>query len=402
MSFVFFLNNWQFFSFVLILIIFLVLKRKRLDLQGNFPFLYILMYKTSMGLKKMKKWSEKHPKLFLYLSYYSIFVGVVGSIFVFFFMFWQLGYIVDNNIETGGGLVLPIQTEGGMSGAVPVLFVPFMYWIIGLFVLMIVHEFAHGVIAERFKVPIKSSGFAFFGLIIPILPGAFVEQDEKVLAKKKPWKQIAVFGAGSASNFLFGFLFLLMWAFIFTPVVNSTMEPQGLNYGSTLNGSSLNDYNLTSGTILSVDGHNVNDDMFEYLGNLTSNETVTATITNLEGQTDEYIINTIPDNENQTKGLLGVANIEFQYGNKGGYEFLGDWPLYIQKLFFWLWFLNIGIGLMNLLPLWITDGGQIVRLMLTSKIKNQALAMKIYTFISFLSLFALIFTLWPSLLMGFF
>jgi sterol desaturase/sphingolipid hydroxylase (fatty acid hydroxylase superfamily) len=148
------LNNKEFFIFVLFLSIFLIIKRKNLALQGSFPILYILMYRTKLGLDKMKVWSEKYPKTYLYLAYLCLFIGIVGMVFTLGFMIWQLSFIIDNELSTGGGLVLPIKTEAGLDSAVPVFYVPFWYWIIALFILATVHEFAHGVIAERFKIRI--------------------------------------------------------------------------------------------------------------------------------------------------------------------------------------------------------------------------------------------------------
>ena len=63
-------NNSAFFIFVLFLTLFLIIKRKNVEVQGSFPLLYILMYKTKLGLDKMDKWAKKYPKTYLYLAYY--------------------------------------------------------------------------------------------------------------------------------------------------------------------------------------------------------------------------------------------------------------------------------------------------------------------------------------------
>ena len=247
-------NNAVFVIFVMLLTLFLFVKRKNLNMVGAFPILYMMLYRTKLGLNKMDKWSRKYPRIFLYLAYLSIFVGVVGVVFMFFFMFWGLWFIVENEITAGGGLVLPIQTEKGLDGAIPIFFVPFWYWIIAILVIVSVHEFAHGVIAKRFNIGIKSSGFAFLGILAPIAPAAFVEPDEKQMDKKPRWQKIAVLGAGPTSNFIFGFLFLLVWIFAAVPLVDSTMDAKSITFQSTMNGSSLYEDGVTSGEIVSLNG----------------------------------------------------------------------------------------------------------------------------------------------------
>jgi len=389
-------NNMSFVIFTLALTLFLIIKRKNLQLSGPFPFLYMLMFRTSLGLKKMDRWSKKHPKVFLYLAYLSAFIGVVGVIASFIFMFWQLGFIVENEMTSGGGLVLPIKTENGLDSAVPVFYVPFWYWIIALFILATVHEFAHGVIGERFGVKIKSSGFAFLGILAPIMPAAFVEPDEKSLKSKPRWQQIAVFGAGSTSNFLFGFLFLALAVFVTAPFVDKTMTIGEISFSDVDNKSGLVDYGITSGSIISFNGEY---DKLEILGdvrNLSVNETIFLEVLS-NGEANTYEIQTFENPTFKGKGMIGISGLSTSYGNKAGYEFLGKSPLYAQELLTYIWFLNIAIGFMNLLPLWITDGGQIARSLL-EKYFGKKSGFKVYNFISFISLIIIIFTLYPSLL----
>jgi len=392
----FILVNKEFFIFIILLSLFLFWKKKNLQVTGSFPFLYMLMYKTTLGLDKMDRWSKKHPKIFLYLSYLSIFIGIVGTILMFIFMFWQLGFIVDNQLTQGGGLVLPIQTEKGLDSALPVFYIPFWYWLIALFILVIVHEFAHGVIAERFNIKIKSSGFAFLGILAPIMPAAFVEPDEKQLKKKPRWQQIAVFGAGSTSNFIFGFLFLSLWLLIAGPITSSTMEIDKITFSNVINESDLKNYNLSSGEILAFNFDYDKKSFITGISNLSINQSINLTI-NSSGNIQTYNIKTFENTDIKNKGMIGISGLSFSYKNKNGFEFLGNSPLYFERLLFYIWFLNIAIGMMNLLPIWITDGGQICKSILEKYFKKK-LALSIYNYISIISLIMIILTIWPSLL----
>ncbi len=177
------------FIFIILLSLFLYLRRKKLDTHGPFPFLYFSMYRTKLGIGLMDKLAGKWNRLFKWLGYIGIIVGFLGMIAI-------CVALIDNiyNIMTqpeaapGVGLVLPFQMKGAF-------YVPFFYWIISIFIIALVHEFAHGVIARAHNLKVKSSGFAFLGVLAPIIPAAFVEPDEKALVKRPHRQQLSVFAA---------------------------------------------------------------------------------------------------------------------------------------------------------------------------------------------------------------
>jgi len=401
-------ENLPFLIFVLFLTIFLYIKRKNLEVQRNFPFLYLLMYKTKVGLNFMKSFHKKYSKLTDIFILISSFLGITGTIFVFLFMFWQLYYIVVHKISSGGGLVLPLKTSSHA-----IFYVPFLYWIISIFVLALVHEFAHGIVAEKYKINIKSSGFAFLGIIVPLLPAAFVEPDEKKLQKSAFKKQLAVLGAGPASNVLFGLLFLGLFLLI-NPLGAHITTVDTLGFTHVMNRSTLNNYNLSvNGTydILKFDNMSNKENIVDYLmKNISFNKsyflTLKYNISNCSGSIlcnkTKTVVRTFevePFNY-LGKPLIGISGIFVYTKYKKGFERVGPLVSFLIKLLFYLWVLNISIGLINLLPLWITDGGQILRFYLIRKYKKNWF--KIYNTISWISLILIILTIFPSLIVKFF
>lgn len=395
MAYEFFLNNMDFFIFISILILFLLYKRKNLEIVGSFPFLYMMLYRTRLGLDKMRDWSLKHPNFFKYVSNISIFIGIVGVVLSFFFMLFQVGFIFKNELSVGGAFILPLKTEKGLESTVPVLYVPLIYWIITLFVIMVVHEFAHGVIAERWKIKVKSSGFAFFGIGLPLMPGAFVEPDEKDLNKKSWDKKIAVFGAGSLSNLFFGIIFTILLLGVINPIYNQTQEFEGLHFTQVMNESNLYQYNLSDSKITSINGKTTYEGFTEELKNISTNDNLNLLINN-DGEISEYNIKAIESSQNSSKGMIGISNVQFEFKAKDGFEIFGTFMGYLKTLFFWLCILNIMIGIMNLVPLWITDGGQIANVLL-NKYFSATIASRLFNIISFIMFFAIIFILKPSL-----
>jgi len=106
------------------------------------------------------------------------------------------------------------STSPGGTFLLPGINLPLFEGIGALVVVMLVHETAHAVLARIAKVPVVSSGLVFFG-ILPV--GAFIEPDEKKLAKAEDLKQTRVLVAGPSANFItsvVSFVLFLGWAFI--------------------------------------------------------------------------------------------------------------------------------------------------------------------------------------------
>lgn len=100
------------------------------------------------------------------------------------------------------------KTSAGGTFLLPGINLPFFEGIIALIVVLVVHEGAHAVLARMAGVPIRSSGIVLFG-VIPI--GAFVEPDEKRLARVERVKRTRVLVAGPAANLLTSLAFFIVF-----------------------------------------------------------------------------------------------------------------------------------------------------------------------------------------------
>lgn len=131
----------------------------------------------------------------------------------------------------------------------------FTYWIVILAVIAISHELAHGIFAAYYKVGIKKTGFGFFPFFLPVFLAAFVELDEKQMAKKKNFNQRAILSAGTFANVLTAILFLVvLWMFF-----SSTFTAGGVVF---------NDYSYSIvpiGSITMVNGIAVANPSYESL-----------------------------------------------------------------------------------------------------------------------------------------
>jgi membrane-associated protease RseP (regulator of RpoE activity) len=193
--------------------LFLIKNKNKIKKEGM-----LLLYHTSWGLKLIKKTGEKYKKTLKFLSWVSVSLGYL----LMTGMIWMFGKIVWLYIFHGD-LVRAVKVPPIMP-LIPYLpqmfklsFLPpfyFSYWIIILAIIAITHEFFHGIFASLNKVKTKTTGFGFFPFFLPIFLAAFVNLDEKIMAKKTSFQQRAVLSAGTFANLLTaGLGVLLMWGF---------------------------------------------------------------------------------------------------------------------------------------------------------------------------------------------
>ena len=150
-------------------------------------------------------------------------------------------------------------------------YIPFAWGWIALFVTMVVHEFAHGILSRVEGVRVKSMGIVAL-FIAPI--AAFVEPDEEELfgAKDKPpivtkGARIRILSAGVISNFLVA---AIAMALFFGPVIGSISPLDRVIVVDVQGNSNGSHAGFESGmTLLEANGKDVRTlrDLFSDLGN---------------------------------------------------------------------------------------------------------------------------------------
>lgn len=174
------------------------------------------------------------------------------------------------------------------------------------------------------------------------------------------------------------------------------MEIGEISFNGIINESSLKEYNVESGILASFNKADNPTDILNEIDNLSINKSYKIGILE-DGTMTMYNITTFENPNFPNRGMIGINNVKIDFVNKVGYEFLGDFPLGFERLLFWVWFLNIAIGMINLLPIWITDGGQIFRIIAVKHLGKRR-GFKLNNFISWVSLLLIVLTIWPSLL----
>ncbi len=371
-----------------IIILLIYIFRKKLTFQGKF----VALYKAKWGIKWMDIASGKHRELIKILGYCGIGLCYVGGAFLIGTLIWTFFKVITvPGTSSGIALVLPGVNVPGIG------VLPFTYWIISIFVILIVHEFSHGIVARAWNIKVNYTGIGMFAFF----PVAFVEPDEKQIKKEKDIVQYSIFAAGPFSNVLLAISLLLLLIFVIVPIHSSLIEPETYTITGVINDSPAYNSGLRIGTeIIEMDGFDIEEfEKYRLYFNPSPNETMT--MKSINGT--EYIMTSEQIEDNPYNGKYGFnyqINYELKEKIKENYfynisYYVLDW---IKGLFMWLYLLSLAIGLFNMLPIGPLDGGQIARLNF-EKIKGKEKGNVIWKKISiFIVLFILFLMLLPTIL----
>jgi membrane-associated protease RseP (regulator of RpoE activity) len=378
--------NWDIISIVIfysILFGFFLRYKDKFTIQGKI----IALYKTKLGLNLMNTLSKKFPRLLKWISYVGVYVGFAGMGFILY-------VIIKETIK----LIFVPGTAPALAPVLPGIEIPgapalsFWHWVVTIFIAATIHEFAHGVVARLHKVRVKSSGFAFMG---PIL-AAFVEPDEKTLEKRSKMQQLSVFAAGPFSNIILGILVLLVTLFLFAPLVSNIYAGEGITVNSMLEGYPMEASGIEAPfTITQINGEDTLDVVEFSTVTLNLEPGDEAVLTTDKG---EYIVETTVNPDNNETAFFGISGLVQEQSVKEEYSYLEGWEgviSWISMLLMWLFIINIGIGLFNLLPLGPVDGGRMFYVLFLGVFKSEKIATKALTFMSLLCLALIVINMIP-------
>ncbi len=416
--------------------IFLYVKRKNLKREGLF-----FLYKTQIGVKALHYIGNNYKKTLDILKNVIIVGGLilmVSILYVFLksvYIYITIPQITEIIKAPPIAPLIPYFPQlFGMESFFPPFY--FTYFLIALILVAVVHEFSHGIYMARFKVKIKSTGFVFLG---PIL-GAFVEQDDKQLVKKKPSEQMVILGAGPFSNLVLAFIFFL----IFMAFFYISLEPKGymfntytllslplslvsnistsgnwteLNVGNNIyfveneflkKQLALNLKNITvyddtpafranlKGIIVSINEMPVTgrESLGKALANFKPGDEVEIKTMNEKNGINSYKIKLSTHPENQSMAYLGIGFMPTAKGmltslnlkEESTYykpRFDGDLILFVYDLLWWIIIINFLVALFNMLPLGPLDGGRFFYLCILSITKSENIAKRLFNIVSY-------------------
>lgn len=265
------------------------------------------------------------------------------------------------------------------------------YFLLAVPIVLVMHEGAHGIVATLEKIKIKTGGFAVF---IALFAG-FVEPDEEEFAKAKKISRLRVIGAGATSNVIFSFviagllLFNPSFALIMPDGIRNLLysEPLGVPVISVEPGSGAEKAGMQKNdTITAINGIQISLPQDFAKVKLKPGDIATVTVTR-DGHTLQIPVVTTPSKDDPQKGMLGIMRAALP-SYQPVVPYYIHWSPEVFMFLLWLWMLSFFIGIFNMLPLPILDGGKFVHSIIEKKISERALkgtmmSLYVFTFVLF-------------------
>jgi membrane-associated protease RseP (regulator of RpoE activity) len=387
--------------FIYFLIIIFLKNKGILEKYNISPYGPALLLRTTKGRKFLKKLASKNRFWKAFGSFGIVFCLVLMIILTLFFI-WNFTMLFQLTPEIReilpgpeAALILP-----GINPILPLEYIG--YIILALAIAIIVHEFSHGILAFAGKLKVKSLGLLY--LIIPI--GAFVEPDEEELKKTTISKRMRVYAAGPLSNFVVAFITLLLFSFVF---MSAVQPADGAHIFNVVDDTPADKIGLSKGiVVISVNDTEISDvyDFYYVLENTSAYQKVNISYFK-QGtiyKTNVTLANKYDFVQNESfvnKSFLGVGFNPYKgyikslknpfthyfpnsfillysipiFGYVTGYNPiavpftdsyqitgpLGALPSGIFWIFvsalYWIFWLNLAVGLFNVLPMIPLDGG---------------------------------------------
>jgi len=348
------------------IVIVLVAKGLKLEKYGFEIKAYSLVYKNKQVnsiLIKILSRTKRGIRIFADVS-------VISGFLMMGFAFWFLSNNVVNFFVAQDDFAeLTLLIPGVTLTSAPAI----AYFLLSIPIVLVIHEGAHGIVAALEKITIKTGGFAIF---IALFAG-FVEPDEEEFNKAKKISKLRVIGAGATSNVLFAFVLgaILLTNPFFAmilpePLLSVFYElPEGVlvlsiieNFGAEKAGIQANDI------ITSINGIPIYSPID--FPSLNPGDTASVTILR-DSQTLEFGVDIMPAPEDSERGLIGIMR-DNSFAYKPVMNFIEWNDPNVSMFLLWLWMISFFIGIINMLPLPILDGGKFIHIIIDKRISDNA------------------------------
>jgi len=314
-------------------------------------------------------------------------VSVVAGFLMMGFAFWFLLNNLSNFfVEPTEFAELTVLIPGVTLTSAPAI----AFFLLCIPIVLVIHEGAHGIVASLEKIKIKTGGFVVF---IALFAG-FVEPDEEEFDKAKKISKLRVIGAGATSNVIFAFALgaLLLTNPIFALILPEPLvewfydAPDGVLIISIIPDSGAEKAGLQSGDLITaINGVIIITPLDFQKIDLKPGETVTVTVQRNEQQL-QLPVEIMPSPDDPNRGLVGIMR-DNALSYKPVYNFI-EWDPQVSMFLLWLWMISFFIGIINMLPLPILDGGKFIYTIIENKASDQKIngimwAIYAFTFVLF-------------------
>ena len=303
-------------------------------------------------------------------------VSVIAGFIMMAFAFWFLLNNVSNFFVAQSEFnELTVLIPGITLTSAPAI----TYFLLSIPIVLVMHEGGHGIVAALEKIKIKTGGFAIF---IAMFAG-FVEPDEEEFEKAKKISKLRVIGAGATSNVLFALVLgvILLTNPFFAMVVPEPLLsifyelPDGVLILSIIENSGAEQAGLLANDII-TSINNISIFSPADFPSLNPGETATVSILR-DGQPLDVGLTVMPSPDDPERGLIGIMR-DNSFAYTPVMNFIEWNDPNVSMFLLWLWMISFFIGIINMLPLPILDGGKFIHIIIDKRMSEQAVKMTMW------------------------
>ena len=345
-----------------------VAKGLKLEKHGFELKIYSLVYKNQQVQSVLTKILGRTRRGIKVFANVSVVAGFLMMGFAFWFLLSNVSkYFVAPAEFSQLTVLIPGVTLTSSSSI--------LYFLLSIPIVLVIHEGAHGIVATLEKIKIKTGGFAIF---IAMFAG-FVEPDEEEFNKAKKISKLRVIGAGATSNVIFALVLgvILLTNPFFAMVVPEPLLstfydlPDGVLVLSIIPDSGAERAGLLANDIItSINGIQILSPLDFQKTELIPGEIAKVSILR-DGQTLQFPVEVIPSPDDPEKGLIGIIR-DNSFAYKPVLNFIEWKDPGVSMFLLWLWMISFFIGVINMLPLPILDGGKFIHTIIDKKISDKA------------------------------
>jgi hypothetical protein len=362
-------------------VVVVIAKALKLEKYGFEIKAYSLVYKNKQVNSILVRILSRTKRGIRVFADVSVIAGFIMMGFAFWFLLNNISnYFVAQSEFNELTVLIPGVTLTSASSIT--------YFLLSIPIVLVIHEGAHGIVAALEKIKIKTGGFAIF---IAMFAG-FVEPDEEEFNKAKKISKLRVIGAGATSNVLFAFVLgaILLTNPLFAMVVPEPLLsvfyelPEGVLILSIIENSGAEQAGLLANDIITsineIPIHSPVD-----FPSLNPGETASVTVLR-DSQPLEFGVEIMPAPDDPERGLIGIMRDNSFY--KPVMNFIEWTDPNVSLFLLWLWMISFFIGIINMLPLPILDGGKFIHIIIEKRISDKAvnsvmLGIYAFTFVIF-------------------
>ena len=347
-------------------IVVVIAKALKLEKYGFEIKAYSLVYKNKQVNSVLIKLLGRTKRGIRVFADTSVIAGFIMMGFAFWFLLNNVSnYFVAQAEFSELTVLIPGVTLTSVSSIT--------YFLLSIPIVLVIHEGAHGIVAALEKIKIKTGGFAIF---IAMFAG-FVEPDEEEFEKAKKISKLRVIGAGATSNVMFAFVLgaILLTNPFFAmvlpePLLSAFYDlPDGVLILSIMENSGAEKAGLLANDIIT----SINDiPIFSPADfpNLNPGEIASVSVLR-DSQPLDFGVEIMPAPEDSERGLIGIMR-DNSFAYKPVMNFIEWNDPNVSMFLLWLWMISFFIGIINMLPLPILDGGKFIHTIIDKRISDKA------------------------------